>query len=69
MIEDRSENASTLVASQLPVEDWHTGIGDPNQADALCDRLLHNAHRMELKGPSMRKTEPDASTRSRKDRR
>jgi DNA replication protein DnaC len=59
VIEDRSENASTLVASQLEVDDWHTGIGDPNQADALCDRLLHNAHRIRLKGPSIRKTKGD----------
>ena len=66
VVEDRGENAATLVASQLPVEDWHAGIGDPNQADALCDRLLHNAHRIELKGPSLRKTKPAASTRSRK---
>jgi DNA replication protein DnaC len=56
VIEDRSERASTLIASQLPVKDWHGVIGDPNQADAICDRLLHNAHRIELKGPSMRKT-------------
>ena len=46
-----------IVASQLEVDDWHTGIGDPNQADALCDRLLHNAHRIRLKGPSIRKTQ------------
>lgn len=57
IIEDRSEGASTLIASQLPVTDWHSVIGDPNQADAICDRLLHNAHRIELKGPSMRKTQ------------
>lgn len=56
VIEDRSERASTLIASQLPVKDWHGVIGDPNQADAICDRLLHNAHRINLKGPSMRKT-------------
>jgi DNA replication protein DnaC len=56
VIEDRSERASTLIASQLPVKDWHGVIGDPNQADALCDRLLHQAHRMELKGPSLRQT-------------
>ncbi len=54
VIEDRSEGASTLIASQLPVEDWHTVIGDPNQADAICDRLLHHAHRIDLQGPSMR---------------
>ena len=56
VIEDRSEHASILIASQLPVPDWHGVIGDPNQADALCDRLLHNAHRIELKGASMRRT-------------
>ena len=56
IIEDRSERSSTLIASQLPAEDWHAVIGDPNQADALCDRLLHKAHRFTLKGPSMRQT-------------
>jgi DNA replication protein DnaC len=56
VIEERSERGSTLVASQLPIKDWHASIGDPNHADALCDRLLHNAHRIELKGASMRKT-------------
>ncbi len=53
VIEDRAERASTLIASQLPAEDWHAVIGDPNQADAICDRLLHDAHRIELKGRSM----------------
>ena len=56
VIEDRAERASTLIASQLPVTDWHAVIGDPNQADAICDRLLHDAHRIELKGRSMRPT-------------
>ena len=56
VIEDRAERASTLIASQLPVTDWHAGIGNPNQADAICDRLLHDAHRLELKGTSMRRT-------------
>ena len=56
VIEDRAERASTLIASQLPVTDWHAVIGDPNQADAICDRLLHDAHRVELKGRSMRRT-------------
>jgi DNA replication protein DnaC len=56
VIEDRSERASTLIASQLAAKDWHAAIGDPNLADALCDRLLHNAHRLELKGPSLRRT-------------
>ncbi len=56
VIEDRSERASTLVASQLPAKEWHAVIGDPNLADSICDRLLHNAHRIELKGPSIRRT-------------
>jgi DNA replication protein DnaC len=56
VIEDRSETASTLIASQLPTKEWHAGIGDPNLADAMCDRLLHNAHRIELKGPTIRHT-------------
>jgi DNA replication protein DnaC len=63
VIEDRAENASTLIASQLPITDWHGAIDDPNQADAICDRLLHNAHRIELKGHTKRytKTPPKAS--------
>jgi DNA replication protein DnaC len=56
VVEDRSERASTLIASQVPSKDWHASIGDPNLADAICDRLLHNAHRIELKGPSIRHT-------------
>ena len=50
VIEDRAERASTLIASQLPVTDWHAVIGDANQSDAICDRLLHDAHRIELQG-------------------
>lgn len=57
VVEDRSERASTLIASQVPSKGWHASIGDPNLADAICDRLLHNAHRIDLKGPTMRKTE------------
>ena len=56
VVEDRSERASTLIASQPPSKDWHAAIGDPNLADAICDRLLHNAHRMDLKGPTIRQT-------------
>jgi DNA replication protein DnaC len=56
VIEDRTERASTLIATQVPSKEWHASIGDPNQADAICDRLLHNAHRIELKGPSIRYT-------------
>jgi DNA replication protein DnaC len=56
VVEDRSERASTLIASQPLSKDWHAAIGDPNIADAICDRLLHNAHRIDLKGPSIRHT-------------
>jgi DNA replication protein DnaC len=56
VVEDRSERASTLIASQPLAKDWHAAIGDPNLADAICDRLLHNAHRMDLKGPTIRHT-------------
>jgi DNA replication protein DnaC len=66
VIEDRSERASTLIAAQLPVKDWHASIGDPNLADSICDRLLHNAHRIELKGPSMRRTKPETKATPRK---
>lgn len=55
VIEDRHGNASTLITSQLPVENWHDHIGDPTIADAILDRLIHNAHRIQLKGGSMRK--------------
>jgi DNA replication protein DnaC len=59
IIEDRSERASTLIASQLPPKDWHASIGDPNLADAICDRLLNDAHRLDLKGASKRRTKAE----------
>jgi DNA replication protein DnaC len=55
VIEDRHGVASTLITSQLPVEHWHDHIGDPTIADAILDRVIHNAHRFQLKGGSMRK--------------
>lgn len=55
ILEDRYERRSTLVTSQFPVEHWHQLIGDPTLADAILDRLVHNAYRLELKGESMRK--------------
>jgi DNA replication protein DnaC len=54
VIEDRTERASTLIATQLPVKDWHAAIGEPTLADAICDRLIHRAHRIEISGPSQR---------------
>jgi len=54
VVEDRYERASTLITSQLPVKSWHEVIGDATLADAICDRLVHCAHSIELKGPSLR---------------
>jgi DNA replication protein DnaC len=55
IMEDRWGNRSTVVTSQIPVANWHDHIGDPTTADAVCDRILNNAHRLVLKGPSRRK--------------
>ncbi len=58
VLDDRHGLKSTVMTSQLPVAKWHDHIGDPTNADAICDRVLHNAHRIVLKGPSRRKGEP-----------
>lgn len=55
LMEDRHGSRSTLITSQVPVKKWHAAIGDATLADAILDRLLHNAHRLQLKGESMRK--------------
>lgn len=55
ILEDRHGHRSTLVTSQLPIDKWHAIIGDPTLADAILDRLIHNAHKINLKGESMRK--------------
>lgn len=62
LIDDRHGHAATIVTSQLPVEHWHDVIGDPTLADAILDRLVHNAYRIALNGESMRKRR--AKTRS-----
>lgn len=62
IVEDRYERSSTLIATQVPVAAWHEIIGDPTLADAICDRFLHRAHRIELHGRSMRQTDPPAKT-------
>lgn len=56
IIEDRHNNKSTVIASQLPVKAWYEVIGENTIADAILDRLVHTAHRIELTGESMRKT-------------
>ena len=53
--EDRYQTRSTILTSQLPVARWHEQIGDPTTADGILDRLVHNAHRIEMRGDSMRK--------------
>jgi DNA replication protein DnaC len=54
--DDRYSTRSTILTSQVPVTQWHDQIGDPTVADSILDRLVHNAHRIELQGASMRKT-------------
>ena len=51
---------STIIISQLPVDQWHQSIGDNTLADAILDRLVHNAHRMPLKGASLRQLQPES---------
>ena len=55
VVEDRHAFCSTIVATQLPIENWHENIRDPTIADAILDRLIHNAHKIKLRGESMRK--------------
>ena len=61
ILEDRYERRSTLVTSQVPVDRWYEIIGNPTIADAVLDRLVHNAHRIELTGESLRKRRPSQS--------
>ena len=64
VLDDRYDRASTLITSQLPLDQWHAYLGDRTVADAILDRLVHNAHKVALKGDSMRKRQAV----SRKDR-
>ena len=54
IIDDRYHRSSTLITSHLPVQAWHDSVGDATLGDAILDRLIHNAHRIEVQGPSMR---------------
>jgi DNA replication protein DnaC len=56
LLEDRYDRSSTVIATQLPTAKWHAALGDPTVADAICDRVVHNAHVLTLTGPSRRKT-------------
>ena len=55
IVEDRHGRGSLLITSQLPLATWHEVIGEPTLGDAILDRVVHNAYRLELDGPSMRK--------------
>ena len=55
IIDDRHKRKSTVITSQLPIEQWHDAMGEGTIADAILDRLVHNAHRIALEGESMRK--------------
>ena len=61
IIEDRHGRKSTIITSQLPVVKWHEAIGDETIADAILDRIVHTAHRIELRGGSMRKVKKQAA--------
>lgn len=55
IVDDRTGSASLAITAQLPIATWHDYIGDPTLADAILDRIVHGAHRIELKGESLRK--------------
>lgn len=55
IVEDRYGRGATLITSQIPVDRWHDLIGEPTLADAILDRIIHNAHRLQLHGDSLRK--------------
>ena len=63
ILEDRHELKSTAITTQLPVELWHEYIGDATLADAILDRLLSNAHKVVLDGPSLRPKEPELDSK------
>ena len=61
LFEERYQRRSTIITAQLPVSGWHDMIGEPTIADAILDRIVHNAHRIELKGDSMRRKDRNAN--------
>jgi len=65
VIEDRHDRRSTLIASQLPTEHWHDYICEATLANTILDRLLHGAHRLNLRGESMRKLAASLTDRDR----
>lgn len=65
VLEDRHGRRSTIATSQLPIEEWHSVIGDPTLADAILDRLVHNAYKINLRGESMRKQQAKLTSTTR----
>jgi DNA replication protein DnaC len=63
ILEERYGRRSTILTSQVPVDKWHEIIGDPTYADAILDRLVHNAHRIDLVGDSLRRTRPRSAAK------
>ena len=61
IVEDRYQLGATVITSQCPIGDWHPNIADPTLADAICDRLFHNAYKIEMKGDSMRKNQGEST--------
>ena len=66
IVEDRAQQRSTILTSQLPIANWHEALGDPTIADAVLDRLLERANRIELVGESMRRGDAPAKARDEK---
>lgn len=64
LFEERYQRRSTIITAQLPISGWHDMIGEPTIADAILDRIVHNAHRIELKGDSMRRMDQNANLTS-----
>jgi len=64
LIDDRAERRATVLTAQLPIEHWHGWIGEQTIADAILDRLLHHAHRLTLKGESLRRTPKESKTKA-----
>jgi len=63
ILEERYGRRSTILTSQIPVDKWHQVIGGPTYADAILDRIVHNAHRIDLTGDSLRRMRPRATSR------
>ena len=64
VLEDRSEQRSTLITTQRPVKSWHEAVGEASVGDAICDRIVHASHRIALKGPSMRESRAGKGARA-----